>query len=101
VLPGILLDTQIEDTIRSSIRQTSSGNFLQLEPEASKKIMSKIREAAIPVLANGSACALITAMDCRRYLRRLVESELPELPVLSYQELATDVTLQPVARVAL
>ena len=101
VLPGILLDTQIEDTIRNSIRQTSSGNFLQLDPQASKQIMGKIREAALPVLSNGSACALVTAMDCRRYLRRLVESELPELPVLSYQELATDITLQPVARVTL
>ena len=101
VLSGILLDTQIEDTIRSSIRQTSTGNFLQLDPAASKQIMDKIRATAIPVLSNGSACALITAMDCRRYLRRLVETELPELPVLSYQELATDITLQPVARVTL
>ena len=38
-------------------------------------------------------------MDVRRYIRRMIESELPELPVLSYQELATDITLQPVARV--
>jgi type III secretion protein V len=99
VLSGILLDSGIEDTIRSSIRQTSSGNFMQLDPEVSKKILARIRETAMPVLSNGAPCALITAMDVRRYLRRLVESDLPELPVLSYQELSTDITLQPVARV--
>jgi type III secretion protein V len=99
VLSGILLDSSIEDTIRNSIRQTSTGNFLQLEPAASKQIIGKIRDTAVPVLANGTSCALVTSMDCRRYLRRLIETELPELPVLSYQELATDITLQPVARV--
>jgi type III secretion protein V len=99
VLSGILLDASIEDTIRNSIRQTSSGNFMQLDPEISKKITAQIRDAAVPVLSNGTPCVLISAMDTRRYVRRLIEADLPELPVLSYQELATDITLQPVARV--
>ena len=29
---------------------------------------------------------LITAMDIRRYVRRLIEIDLPEIPVLSHQE---------------
>lgn len=101
VLSGVLLDGEIEETIRNSIRQTSSGNYMQLDPEISKKIVGKIAEKALPVLANGTPCALITTMDVRRYLRRLVETELPELPVLSYQELSADITLQPVAKVSM
>lgn len=101
VLSGILLDTGIEETIRNSIRQTSAGNFMQLDPVVSKQITNKVMEVALPVLSNGQPVVLITAMDCRRYLRRLIETELPELPVLSYQELSTDITLQPVARVAI
>ncbi|MEY2907664.1 MAG: hypothetical protein RLZZ602_187, partial [Pseudomonadota bacterium] len=99
VLSGILLDGEIEETVRNAIRQTSAGSYLSLSPEISKRIVQRTQEKALPVLSNGSPCCLITAMDVRRYIRRMIESELPELPVLSYQELANDITLQPVARV--
>ena len=100
VLSGILLDGEIEETVRNAIRQTSAGSYLSLAPDVSKRIVQRIRDKALPVLSNGAPCSLITAMDVRRYIRRMIESELPELPVLSYQELATDITLQPVARVS-
>jgi type III secretion protein V len=100
VLSGILLDGEIEETVRNAIRQTSAGSYLSLAPDVSKRIVQRIRDKATPVLSNGSPCSLITAMDVRRYIRRMIESELPELPVLSYQELAHDITLQPVARVS-
>jgi len=99
VLSGILLDGEIEETVRNAIRQTSAGSYLSLSPDISKRIVQRVRDKALPVLANGSPVSLITAMDVRRYIRRMIESELPELPVLSYQELANDITLQPVARV--
>ena len=100
IVAGIILDAQIEETIRNSVRQTSAGSYMALEPEVSKQLVSLIRNKAIPVLSNGTPCCLVAAMDVRRFVRRMIEAELPELPVLSYQELATDVTLQPVARVS-
>lgn len=100
VLSAILLDGSIEESIRSSIRQTSTGSYLAMDPEMSKQIVTRIRNGAEPVLANGNPITLITSMDVRRYLRRMIETELPELPVISYQELASDVTLQPVARIS-
>ena len=35
----------------------------------------------------------------RNYMRKLIEQDLYELPVLSYQELTPDVNIQPLARV--
>lgn len=100
VLSAVLLDGEIEETVRNAIRQTSTGSYLALDPEISKQIVTKVKNGAMPVLKNGNPVTLITAMDVRRYLRRMIETELPELPVISYQELATDVTLQPVARIS-
>ena len=100
IVAGIILDAQIEETIRNSIRQTSAGSYMSLEPDVSKQLISLIREKAVPILSNTTPCCLVAAMDVRRFVRRMIEAELPELPVLSYQELASDVTLQPVARVA-
>ena len=44
---------------------------------------------------------LLTSMDVRRYIRKLIEGELYELPVLSYQELTPEITVQPLGRVEL
>jgi type III secretion protein V len=38
-------------------------------------------------------------MDVRRYVRKLIETELEELPVISYQELTPDISLQPLGRI--
>jgi len=44
---------------------------------------------------------LLTSMDIRRYLRKLIEQDLYEIPVLSYQELTPDINIQPLAKVEL
>ena len=44
---------------------------------------------------------LLTSMDIRRYLRKLLEQDLYELPVLSYQELTNEINIQPLARIDL
>ena len=40
-------------------------------------------------------------MDIRRYVRKLIEAELYEIPVLSYQELTQEITVQPLERITL
>jgi hypothetical protein len=37
----------------------------------------------------------------RKYIRKMIEQDLYELPVLSYQELTQDINIQPLARVEL
>ena len=44
---------------------------------------------------------LLTSMDIRRYMRKMIEQEIYELPVLSYQELTPEINIQPLARVEL
>ena len=45
--------------------------------------------------------AVVTSMDIRRYVRRIVESESKWLAVYSYQELGAQVRVEPLGRVAL
>ena len=42
---------------------------------------------------------LLTGAEIRRYVRRLVETEHPDLPVLSFQELAPEAQIRPIARI--
>ena len=44
---------------------------------------------------------MITSMDIRRYVRKLLEAEVYELAVLSHQELTEEITVQPLGRISL
>lgn len=96
-----LLDPQIEETVRSSIQQTSSGSYLALEPEITQEILSAIRNEIGSLPPTAQNPVILTTMEIRRYFRKLVELEFPHLAVLSYQELSPDMNIQPIARVTL
>ncbi len=101
ILPAFLLDNSIEETVRNGVRQTSVASYIALDPEISKKIVSKVKENIGDAVNGEHMPVLITAMDIRRYMRRLLEIDLPELPVLSHQEIAPEITLQPLGRVVM
>ena len=101
LLPAFLLAGEVEDKIRNAIRQTSVASYISLEPEAAKRIVSNIRERTQQAGEVETNPVLVTALDIRRYVRRLIESELPELPVLSYQEIVPEIALQPLGRIGM
>lgn len=98
-LAAYLLAPAIEDEIRAAIRQTSGGSYLALDPAASRRILTAIK-AVLGRLEGGSQRVnLLTSMDIRRYLRKLIETDLAQVSVLSYQELSPDINIQPLARI--
>ncbi len=96
-----LLDPQIEDTVRSSIQHTSSGSYLALEPEITQEILAAVRSEIANLPSSAQQPVILTTMEIRRYFRKLVELEFPNLAVLSYQELSPDMNIQPISRIAL
>ena len=96
-----LLDPQIEETIRSSIQHTSSGSYLALEPEITQELLGAVRKEIGNLPPTAQNPVVLTTMEIRRYFRKLVELEFPNLAVLSYQELSPDMNIQPIARISL
>jgi type III secretion protein V len=101
ILPAYLLAPNSEETIRGAIRQTSAGSYLALDPNTTKKLVDNIKNAVGDISANTRKPVMLTSMDIRRYLRKMIEQDLYELPVLSYQELTQEINVQPLARVDL
>ena len=101
VLAAYILDQDLEEQIRSAIRQTSSGNYLALDPETTRLIVAAVKEAVGDLSQKIQTPVLLTAFDIRRYVRKIIEAELYELAVLSYQDLTPEVTVQPLERITL
>jgi len=101
VLAVYLLDPEIEDMVRAAIKQTSAGSYLALDPDSSQLILHALRNTIRPTPPGGQPPVLITTMDVRRFVRKLIEGEFPELPVVSFQEIVPEIRLQPLGRIQL
>jgi type III secretion protein V len=60
-----------------------------------------MRSTIVPTPAGGQPPVLLTAIDVRRFVRKLIEGEYPDLPVVSYQEIVPEMRIQPLGRVQL
>ena len=101
MLPAILMDPSVEETIRKAIRQTSAGAFLALDPDTSRRFIAAVGAAAGDYRKHVQMPVLLASMDIRRYVRRLIEGEHYRLPVVSYQELTPEISVQPMNRIRL
>lgn len=101
ILSVYLLDPEIEDMIRGAIKQTSAGSYLALDPDSVQMILQALRSAIIPTPAGGQPPVLLTAIDVRRFVRKLIETEFVDLPVISYQEVVQEIRIQPLGRIQL
>jgi type III secretion protein V len=95
-----LLDSILEDTVRRAITRTPNGAFLTLAPTVSRDVIAAIRRAVEgnPPTEAGAPRVILTQPDIRRFVRRLVEAELPDVVVVSFAELLPEVSLHPYAK---
>ncbi len=101
ILPAYLLAPDVEEKIRGSIRQTSAGSYMALDPATAQRFVARAKQAIGALRQGRSRPAIVVSMDIRRYVRKLIEAELYEIPVLSYQELTQEITVQPLERITL
>jgi type III secretion protein V len=91
----------VEETIRKAIRKTGASNYLVLEPTVSRSILEVVKSQVGEAVRQTLPPVLLTSMDVRRYVKKLLETEIKTLPVLSYQELTTEIAIQPLGRICL
>ena len=101
VLSAYLLDEDVEELVRGGIRQTASGNYLALDPSATRALVAQAKSLVGDIGRLEHKPVVVTAMDIRRYVRKMLELEISDLAVLSFQELTPEVTVQPLGRIAL
>ncbi|MGY4818383.1 EscV/YscV/HrcV family type III secretion system export apparatus protein [Pseudomonas chlororaphis subsp. piscium] len=98
-ISGWMIGDGIEGLVRESIRQTAAGSYSTLEATQNQAIIEGIRER----VGDGDPrrAVLITAIDVRRFVRKIVEREYSGLHVLSFQELGDEVELRVIGNIDL
>ncbi len=99
VLPAYLIDPETEKTLREAIRQTPTGRYLMLDPAQIQGFTGQLKKALGDTQDKPRLPVLLVPADIRYYVRKLIEPELFELPVLAYQEISREVVIQPLAQI--
>lgn len=99
VLPVYMLHQNIERIVRDGIRQSAQGSYLDIEPTDSANIISAIASTVHSQLKTARTPVIVTSMDVRRYVKKMLEQELFEVNVLSFQEIDPSVNVQPVSQI--
>lgn len=91
----LLVDPGIEDFIRQAIRTVGNVQHLALDPPVAMEIVKAVSQA----VERTGVSTLLTAIELRRHLRKLIEADLFDVVVLSYHELTPTLKLDVTGRV--
>lgn len=100
-LPVYLLEPETENEIKGSIRQLPTGSFLDLSPEASDFFIQTLKHNETEAQNRADLTArpvVITSMELRRHLSAYFATKMVKIPVLAFQELTSEVRLNPLGR---
>lgn len=96
----ITLDPELEQLIMSNIQQTEQGSYIALDPSTTQKIFESLNKQVSKLTSMGITPIILTSPIVRTYFKRLVEQTVPDLVVLSYNELEPTVDIQSVGMVS-
>jgi type III secretion protein V len=97
----VLLAPELEDQLRSAIRQTSQGSYLDLDPETEQAILDRLGELVGTSGTPSVSPVLVAAADLRRSVRKLIEEEFFSVPVFAFSELTQHARVQPIGMIEL
>ena len=101
VLQVMTLDAQLEEILSKNIKRTEHGAYIALDPALITEIVGAISKQVDVLLTNNIQPVLMTSPNLRRHVRKVIESSLSTVFVVSHAEIVDDINLQAVGKVSL
>jgi flagellar biosynthesis protein FlhA len=96
----LTLDPAMEDLINSHIDR-ERGNANTMPPQTAQQIVKQIAEKSTELTQTGRSAAILCSPQIRSSLRRMIESSLPQVAVLAFNEVASEVSVEAVGLVGM
>jgi len=97
----VTLHPKLEQAVADSTEQTQLGAYPVLEPQVARKILDKLKESVEKLTLRGLPPVVLCSSRARLPFRRLTERFLPNLAVLSLNEIAPGIEVEAVGTVML
>lgn len=90
----VVLDQELEEELMGSIKNGENGTYIAFSPERTDMLVEAISGEVRKLLESGFQPVVITIPIVRFYLKQLTEAQVPDLIILSYNEIDKDVQIQ-------
>jgi flagellar biosynthesis protein FlhA len=97
----ITLDPALEDFINGHIERTEHGTSNRIPPQAAQQIVQRIANHAAELTQTGRSAVILCSPQIRMQLRRMIESSLPQVAVMSFNEIVQGIAVEAVALVGM
>ena len=90
----------MEDRVAAGTEQTDRGIFIRMSPDVIAKTCSKISDQIKKLDAMGKPRCVLVSPKIRVALRQITQESMPDLRILSYNEISRDTSIESVAMVS-
>jgi flagellar biosynthesis protein FlhA len=97
----LTLDKGVEESIASGIIQTDQGAQLSLDPEFVRQFISELNDQAAQMLGETSQAVVLCSPIIRAHVKQLIDRFIPNVTVLSHNELTPSVNIRSFGTVRL
>jgi flagellar biosynthesis protein FlhA len=97
----ITLDPALEDLINGHLERSDRGTTNTMPPTTAQQVIGAIAEKVNELTAVGRSAVILCSPLIRSSLRRMIETSLPHVAVLAYNEVVPDVAVEAVALVGM
>ncbi len=96
----LTLDPQLEEYIAASIKRTEHTSYLAIEPQKAQEMLMTIAKEVEKVVKRGEQPVILCSPQIRNHLKKFTERQIPNLVVLSFNEIAPEMELESQGMVA-
>lgn len=100
-IPLFTLDRNIEESIAQNIVHTDQGYQLSLDPKITQVILASLNEKIEEATNMGEKMVVLCSPVIRSHFKRLTEKFIPNLVVVSHNELSPDANIRSLGTVRL
>lgn len=100
-VPLFTLDRVLEEAVARGIIQSDHGSQLNLDPKVTQTILASLNEKIEEATSQGEKMVVLCSPVIRRHFKRLTEKFIPNMIVVSHNELSPDVNIRSLGTVRL
>jgi flagellar biosynthesis protein FlhA len=93
-LPVLTLDHSIESAMAAAVQPTDQGTLFALDPMIAQKIINNLAHAIEKCAALNFQPVVVCSSQVRGHFKKLVDRFIPNITVLSYDEILNNIDIQ-------
>ena len=94
ILPVVTLDHSVESAVAAAIQPTEQGSHFALDPNTAQKIVTNLAQVLDKSQSLNYQPVIVCSAPIRCYFKKLVDQFVPNISVLSYDEILSNVEIQ-------